>query len=450
MKKLMTVALAAMLILVTLSSCKTAQTGNNEPGTSVSDASADTASQTSSPGSESGTSEPVEITFMSTASLSAMDYMHELVEAFNAAHDDIIVKEMAGDGGYLEQMQKYQTLAAVGNQPEVSIVGLAYIDYMIENMPVVAVGDFIDAENYDTSDFFPTMLDLGRGQDGKIWMLPFGISTPVIYYNKTLFTQAGLDAENPPEKFEEIRQMAQKISALGDDIQGFNSLGIYDTDAWVYQALVQSMGGQMLSDDRESIGFNNDIGLQALNFITDMTLADKSMQFQDIGQSMQLFLGGKLGMLISSSAWVPSIAENTEIGVAPFPSDGVHPKQVAAGGNCISISATTPEKEAAAWEFVKFMTSPEGVTAVAKNSYMASRMSVIERDDLMGSYLKEEPRIGVTYDQIDSMVQWQNYPGESARISQIITDKMQAAVSGQLSPEQALSEIETEANKLLK
>jgi multiple sugar transport system substrate-binding protein len=450
MKKFLTLALAAILILVTLSSCKTAQTDNGKPGASDSAASTETSSQDSPQASADKPDGPIEITFMPTQSLSSLGYMGELVEKFNASQDAIVVKEITGEGGYIQQMEKYQTLAAVGEQPDVSIVGLSYTGYMIDNMPVVPIQEFIDAEQFDTSDFYPTMLDLGRGGDGQVWMLPFGISTPVIYYSKSLFTQAGLDPENPPDTFEEVRTAAQKIAALGDGIQGFNSLGIFDTEAWAYQALVESMGGRLLSEDGTGIAFNNEIGLKALKFITDMTLVDKSMVYQDTTQSVQLFLGGKLGMYVFSSAWVPSIAENPDIGVMPFPSDGVHPKRVAAGGNCISISASTPEKEAAAWEFVKFMTSPEGVTAVAKNSYMATRMSVVEKDEYLGSYLKEEPRAGVSYEQIAEMVPWQNFPGESARISQIITDKMQAAVSGQMSPEEALAEIEAEANKLLK
>ena len=97
------------------------------------------------------------------------------------------------------------------------------------------------------------------------------------------------------------------------------------------------------------------------------------------------------------------------------------------------------------------MTSHESVAAISENiGWMSTRVSVVEKEELLGKFLNEEPRAAVPYTQINNMVPWQNYPGENGtRINQIIQDKMQAVLTGQMSSEAAINDIEKEGNKLL-
>ncbi|MED1098049.1 ABC transporter substrate-binding protein [Bacillus capparidis] len=317
-------------------------------------------------------------------------------------------------------------------------------------MPIVPAQKFIDEENTDMSDFFPNMLDLGKSEEGKQNALPFAVSTPVVYYNKDLFKKAGLDPENPPKTIDEVREAAKKLTTGGQ--QGI----FYDytmTGAWIFQAMVETMGGQMVSDDGKSVGFDQEPSVKALQHWTDLVNKDKSMPKVEAAQALQSFTSGKLGMYITTTASLGSIRSSSKfnLGVAPFPTDGEHERKVPAGGNNLFIMKSTSEREKGAWELVKYLTSPESTASVAKTvGYMATRKSAVEKEELLGGYLKENPLAAVTYTQTSNMVPWNNYSGKSGtRIYKVIQDNLEAALSNQKTPEEAMKDAANEGNKLL-
>lgn len=433
MKKMMTSILAGLLIMSTLTGCETAQnaqaathqTGSNAQGS------------------------PVEINFLNIYT-NGNHVLDTLIEQFNTSQTEIKVNPLFVEGSsYSKLMEEYQNYAATGKAPEVTLSGLTYLDYMSKNMPIVPISDFIEEEKFDTNDFYPTMLELGKDFDGKQWMLPTVISTPIVYYNKKLFTNAGLDPENPPQTFEEVRAAAKKIADTG--AQGIYVGAITDTESWVYQGILETMGGRMLSDDRKSAAFNSQEGVNAISFVNDLVNTDKSMTNQDMMQAMQHFTQGEIGIYISSTALLASVVSNPDIAVAKFPSDQTHDIRVPAGGNCVAISESTPEKEAAAWTFVKFLTSPEVSAAFSKGTgYMATRKSAVEDPKLLGDYLKSEPRANITYEQIPNLVSWQNYPGKGGtKIPTIIQDKLQSILNGSTTPQEGLDAAAKEVNELL-
>jgi multiple sugar transport system substrate-binding protein len=435
MKKILSILLVCVITLSVLSGCSNSTATNNTTTEKAADT--DKAGKTQN---------PVEVSFLNifTTGDSEVD---KLINKFNASQSKVKVTPVfAAVKDYSELVAKYQNYAMTGKAPEITIVGVNYTDYMIKKMPIAPVSDFIGKENFDTSDFYPAMLKLGQDSAGKQWMLPFLISTPVLYYNKKIFESAGLDPKNPPATYNKVREYAKKISAAG-----FQGIYIQDTNSWIYQAIVESMGGSMLSADKKNVTFNSDAGIKALTFISDLVNTDHSMIYQDYLQAIQQFLKGNLGMVMMSSAGFATLAKNTDLEVAPFPGDGVHNIRVAAGGNCLCISKSTPEKEAAAWEFVKYITSAESTAVLSKTTgYMSTSKRATEKDELLGGYLKNEPRANVTYKQSDHMVPMQNYPGSNGlKIATIVDEKIQAVLSGSMAPKDALNSAANEIKPLL-
>jgi sn-glycerol 3-phosphate transport system substrate-binding protein len=66
-------------------------------------------------------------------------------------------------------------------------------------------------DTFSTDDFLPIALDY-YGIDDVVWPASMNLSTPILYYNKKHFEQAGLDPENPPTTLEEMRDAAQAIA----------------------------------------------------------------------------------------------------------------------------------------------------------------------------------------------------------------------------------------------
>ncbi|MEW9670595.1 ABC transporter substrate-binding protein [Ammoniphilus sp. 3BR4] len=407
------------------------------------------ASSASSTSSESG--QPVEIKFLHIHGGSAEDTVQRVVDEFHKKQDKVRVTPVFVEGSYEGILEKMQALAATKQLPEVAQAGFSYTNYMIDNMPLVPVQKYIDEEKMDLSDFFPKMLELGKGKDGQIYGLPYAVSTPVVYYNKNLFKQAGLDPENPPKTFDEWREAAKKLTS-GEQKGIFFNYSI--TGNWMFQAMTETLGGQMVSDDEKSVAFDQEPGIKSLQYWVDLVNTDKTMPNIDNTQAVQSFTSGKLAVYVNTTASLRSLQAESKFGVgtAPFPVDGVHPRRVPAGGNNVFILKSSPEKEQAAWEFIKFATSAEGTAITAEGmGYMASRKSAVEREDLLGKYLKENPAAYTTYTQVDDMVQWNNFPGKGGtRIFKIVQDNIQAALTGQKTAEQAIKDAANEANRLIK
>ena len=70
--------------------------------------------------------------------------------------------------------------------------------------------DFIDAENYDLSDFDPKAIEYFT-VDGKLQAMPISLAVPMLFYNKVAFREVGLDPEKPPKDLMELKDMAREV-----------------------------------------------------------------------------------------------------------------------------------------------------------------------------------------------------------------------------------------------
>jgi multiple sugar transport system substrate-binding protein len=357
-----------------------------------------------------------------------------LVREFNKKQNKVYVSTRLVYGDYEgiinEELMK-------SDLPDIFQGGYSYTSYIINNSPIVPVQEFIDEDNLDLSDFNASMLEFGKGSDGRLYGMPFAVSTPIIYYNKDLFEKVGLDPNKPPTTFEEVRQYAKQLTS--GETQGvyFN----YSISGnWLLQALIEGHGGTI--SDQGEFKFQEPEGERSLQYLVDLIHEDHSMGNITEEEAYNRFVYGKIGMFISTSASIKSIAETGkfELGTATFPTDGENPRKVPGGGNSLFIMKTTPEKEKAAWEFIKYATSAEGSSFFAKNTgYMTTSKSALEQEDLMGEFLKENEPFRTVYEQSNDMVNWYNPPIElGTKFYTILQKHVIYALTAVKSPNEAL------------
>ncbi|KFN10608.1 ABC transporter substrate-binding protein [Paenibacillus macerans] len=390
--------------------------------------------------------EVVEIEFLH---MHAGDIIDKMVEEYHKSQNKVRVKPVFVQGNYEGIIEKIQTQAAAKQLPDVFTNGFVYTRFALDTLPVVPASSFVEKDKNDLSDFFPTMLNLGKGDDGKQYAMPFAVSTPILFYNADHFKEAGLDPENPPKTWQDVRDAAKKLTVNG-------RYGVYFdyniTGNWIYQAMTETAGGQMMSKDLKTVGFDSDAGRKALEYWVDLVNTDKSMPVLDTQQANQSFQSGNISMYVSTTAYLASFREQSQFDIrtATFPSlDGK--RVVPAGGNNLVILAQDPKKQEAAWDFVKFATSPKATSMIAQGfGYMVTRNSALEDQQLMGHFLQENPAAKVTYEQIEDMVPWYNFPGSSgSKVYKIVQDNIQAALLQQKSVDQAVKDAATQSNALL-
>ncbi|MCM3443124.1 ABC transporter substrate-binding protein [Metabacillus halosaccharovorans] len=391
--------------------------------------------------------EVVEIEFLH---MHSGDTIERLVEKYHESQDKVRVKPTFVEGSYEGIIEQVQMRATTDSIPDIITNGFVYTRFAIDTLPIVPVQQFIDEEGMDTSDFFPSMLSLGKGDDGIQYAMPFAVSTPILYINADHFREVGLDPNNPPKTWEEVREAAKKLSVN-------DRYGIYFdyqiTGNWLFQAMTETAGGQMMNKDITQVAFDSDAGRKALQYWVDLVRTDKSMPNIDPTQATQSFLSGNTSMYVTTTAGLSNFREQSkfDLQTALFPTVDGKPRVVPGGGNNLVILSKDPEKQKAAWDFMKFATSPEGTTFIAQDiGYMVTRESALNEPNLMGDFLKENPTAKVTYDQVNDMVPWYNFPGSAgSRVYQLVQDNIQAALLGEKTVDEAISDASNEANKLL-
>ncbi len=362
--------------------------------------------------------------------------LNNLVREFNRKQDKVYVttKLVYGDyeGIINEELMKTEL-------PDIFQGGHSYLSYIKNNVDIVPVQQFVEAKKMDLSDFNANLLEFGKSEDdGKLYGMPFAISTPIIYYNKDLFKQAGLDPEKPPTTFDEVRQYAKKLADA--EMQGvYYNYSI--SGNWMMQALIEGFGGKIADTE---FRFNSSEGERALQYLVDLIHSDKSMPNISESEAYGRFIYGKLGMFISTSASIKSILDTStfEVGTAPFPTDGKNPRKVPGGGNSLYITKSTPEKEAAAWEFIKFATSAEGSVLFAQSTgYMTTSKSAVAQGGGMEQYIAANEQFQAPYDQFDDIVRWYNPPiALETKFHTILQKNVLYALTGAKSSKKALDD----------
>ena len=88
-----------------------------------------------------------------------------------------------------------------------------------------AMEELMKREGFGMDDIFPGMLDYCTYMGQGICAVPFGISTQVMYYNKTLLEKAGVDMTNPPKTWQEFYDLCADLltKVEGDDFTAFDN-----------------------------------------------------------------------------------------------------------------------------------------------------------------------------------------------------------------------------------
>lgn len=320
--------------------------------------------------------EPVEISFWHAMSGDLEKTLEKLTDKFMEANPNITVT-LQNQSTYNDLQQKMTaTLASPKDLPTLT---QAYPHWMINAMQDELLVDLkpyienetIGSENYnDMLEGFKTASEI----DGKIYGMPFNKSTEVIWYNKTLFDELGLEV---PTTFEEFAQVAKTITEKKGIVgAGFDALNNF------YTTYLKNKG----VDFNSETDVTSAESVEAANYYLD---GIKEGYFRIAGTDMYLsgpFAAEQLGMYVGSNAGESFVKQGVdgkfEIGVAPYPAESVMQQ----GTDLYMFSNATAEQRTAAFEFLKFLTSTENqITWGVETGYIPATHAAISSDEYKNS-----------------------------------------------------------------
>jgi sn-glycerol 3-phosphate transport system substrate-binding protein len=243
----------------------------------------------------------------------------------------------------------------------------------------------------DWADFIETITD-DNSKDGKLYSMPFDISTPILYYNKDIFKKAGLP-DAPPVTWPDVEAASRKILATGAGTCGFatGAMGYLLLGAfpWHDQPFATNQNGQTGLDTR--LLFNGDFGLMHFGALARW---HKEKIFGSADR--KLFIDGGCAMRVESSevigGWKKSL--RFDWGAGPLPHWGPpYPKANAylIGGTLWVLRGHEPADDKGVAQFLKFLIEPAQQRWWASTTgYVPVTKSVIKslEDD---SFYKENP-----------------------------------------------------------
>lgn len=311
---------------------------------------------------DSSSDEKTEIGFWHSMSGDNGDSLQKIVDMFNEQSDTVEVKANY-QGSYDDSLTKLRAVGGSKEAPAIVQVFEIGTKYMTESGFITPMQEFIDKDDFDVSQLEENILSYYTLED-QLYSMPFNTSNAVMFYNKDLFEEAGLDPENPPSTFSEVQEAAEKLSEVTD--YGF-TMG---TIGWFVEQLLANSNALYLDNDNGRDGaateslVNSEEGYKIFEFLNEMNEAGTFTNYgSDWDDPRGPFFAGQVGMYLDSTANVRSVIDNSahEVGTALLPvADGIDPNGVIVGGASLWITnQVDQEQQDAAWEFIKFTTDKE-------------------------------------------------------------------------------------------
>ncbi|MFI6322666.1 ABC transporter substrate-binding protein [Nonomuraea sp. NPDC050556] len=283
----------------------------------------------------------------------------DAVAAFEKANPTIKIKPTDTQW----DARTFATRLAGGNAETVLTVPLTEPPGLIARRQVADLSAEIKGLPY-AKDFDPRALAPATGPGGAVYGLPVTEYALGLVYNRALFTKAGLDPDQPPTTWDEVRTAAKKIAAPG--VAGYTQMTVKNTGGWILTAMTYSFGGRMEKEEGGKYVPTVNDAEQALTHLAAMRWQDDSMganQLRTQQDAERDFAAGKIGMMIgtvnSYNRYVTLYSgKPDDFGIAALPQKIAAPPQKKAtllGGLVAAVNAkATKEQRAAAVKWIDF------------------------------------------------------------------------------------------------
>ncbi|MDR7487158.1 MAG: ABC transporter substrate-binding protein [Armatimonadota bacterium] len=360
--------------------------------------------------------------------------LRDVVSRFNESSQSVRVVERFQPGGYGGLLTALQAAIAARTPPAVAVIGYNFTGFVIDNFPHRPVGDLPGAREI-LNGLAPGVRAFGQ-KAGRQHGMPYSVSVPIMFYNADLFRAAGLNPDRPPATWQEVLQAALQIKAR----TGKFGIFMWNRDTFVIQSLVESNGGSWLGPDGRTVTVNAPANKEALQFYSDLVNVHKVTPLATSDEAQASFLRGEIAMHVASVANLENFQRSArfELRTALFPTFGTRPRRVVAGGNNLFIFATDDRQVGAAWRFVRYLVSADGLSRWTNGlGYVSPVRRMVEAQKVKPLNPLARPAL----DELEHVVVWTNFPGsQGPQAERAILDAVAAFLSGRTPAGAALDE----------
>lgn len=373
----------------------------------------------------------------------------KIIDEFNAANPDIqVVAESLGD--YTKLYQKVLASITAGDPPDMAATYESMAGAYMRAGALVAFDDYIKDPQYGLSaaelaDIIPSYLEAGKfaAFGGKILTFPYTRSSLLMYTNLELLKQLGF--KEPAKTWDEFLTHCRAAVKAGK--QGY----AMNVDPSTFNGIVFSYGGEVISADGKKLLYDQPAAMKAFQLLE--TLYKEKLAYRVTGYDDQVDVSaGKALYMMRSSTTVPFMKDlfkdDTKWAATVIPQGTPDKKVTVLYGAAISIFKTTPERQLAAWRFIKYFNSKD-VTALwgSESGYFPVRLSALETPAVK--------KVIADYPQYASAIEASKYgkvePQEGGwqEARTVLGNVITGIVTGEYTPEKASAEMQAKGTPML-
>lgn len=344
---------------------------------------------------------PVEIEFWYGLGSVAGETMQAIIEEFNQSQDEVVVKGVQ-QSDYDETWQKVQAALAAQDAPAVFLgdIDLAHA-YGGDDGILEPLDDYMSGDDFNRDDFLQVFLEPAI-YEGKVYALPAYGTTQIMYYNKNIYQEAGVDPDEAFASWENLAESSKIIQEKTDAEYGH--MIMWGNGNLIDMAL--SNGGKFLSEDGKTVLINSPEWVEAWEFARKQIHEEKAMGIITGGQGWEYWyktidhvMTGKAGSYTGSSGDRGDL-DFSFIDAREQPGmNGNEPKPVANGIYLFIPKANDQKIKDAAFKWIAYFTSPE---VQAQWSMKIGYIPVRESTNDVAEYkqfVEENPYAAVPYQQ---------------------------------------------------
>jgi sn-glycerol 3-phosphate transport system substrate-binding protein len=401
--------------------------------------------------------EPLEISFYYPVAVGGP--VTRIIDGFAAQfekeHPGIRVRPVYS-GTYKESVAKAITAHKSGVPPAAAVLLSTDMHSLIDSEAIVPFEDLASRpEDARWLRGFDPAFMTNSLAGGRTWGIPFQRSTILLYWNKALFKDAGLDPERPPADRRQMLAYAQKLTRTdtrGRTVQWGIQLPSSTFSYWMFQGLTIGSGIALTNPAGTITRFDDPGAVEALQFWVDLSVKFKVHPpgIVEWGTTPQDFLDGKTAMTWMTSGNLGAMRDKAkfDFGVAMLPG-GARRGSPTGGGNFYIFRGAPAQQQRAALEFIQWVTAPARAAQWSiATGYIAVREDAWATPE-MKKHLAEFPGGAVAREQLASSAA-ELSTHRNQRVTQALNRGLRDALTGAKSPAQALHDAQLEATAILR
>ncbi|GAC1382504.1 MAG: ABC transporter substrate-binding protein [Ktedonobacteraceae bacterium] len=348
---------------------------------------------TSAAAAESGS---VTLTVSGFSSSPAEDALvQQNLNKFTQAHPNIKINWSPIPGDYATKMRAN---VASGTVPDVFYLTPDMASEYIHANKVLNLSPYMQRDNVSPDNYYASLLSPFTCKSGQVYGIPKDWNSLGVFYNKKLFQAAGLSDPSPDWTWTDMQNDAKKLTK--DPGTTHSTYGItLDSSTSRWAAFLFADGGSVLNQDGTQAAFDNQAGIDSLNFYTSFQKNNTGTRPENVGSTWAGDAFGKerAAMALEGGWLIPYMAQtypNVQYGIAPVPKSPTTGKRAdLIYTNAWAAYANTKHADAA-WQVIKYMTGTDVQTSQLHAGFALPSLKSLAND----SYFTSNPGVKVMFD----------------------------------------------------